>query len=222
MADTGCQSCLASTTVFCHLGLNQKDLIPVTTRMHAANNSGNKILGAIILRFSGTSQSGQTCETRQIVYITNDSNKLFLSWETCTALGIISGNFPTVGETPQPSTVNEKQKPSDAAEQIHLTPTLNTLESAHHSPCNCPRCTEPPTKPTQPPFPATEENRQFLQEWLLDYYKSSTFNTCEHQPLPLMDSTPMRLMIDPDAEPVAHHTPVPVPLHWQEDVKAGP
>ena len=28
-------------------------------------------------------------------------------------------------------------------------------------------------------------------------------------------------MINPDAEPVAHHTPVPVPLHWQEDVKAG-
>ena len=79
----------------------------------------------------------------------------------------------------------------------------------------------PPTKPTQPPFPATEENRQRLQEWLLDYYKSSTFNTSKHQSLPLMDSIPMRLMIDPEAEPVAHHIPVPVPLHWQEDVKAG-
>ena len=31
----------------------------------------------------------------------------------------------------------------------------------------------------------------------------------------------MRLMIDPDAVPVAHHTPVPIPLHWQEEVKAG-
>ena len=28
-------------------------------------------------------------------------------------------------------------------------------------------------------------------------------------------------MIDPDAKPIAHHTPAPVPLHWQEDVKAG-
>ena len=221
MADTGCQSCLASTTVLRHLGLKQKDLIPVTTCMHAANRSGIKILGAIILRFSCTSQSGQTRETRQIVYITNDSNNLFLSWETCTALGIISSNFPTVGEAPQPSTTNEKQKPSDAAEQIHLTPTSNTLESAQNPPCNCPRRMAPPTKPTQPPFPATEENRQCLQEWLLDYYKSSTFNTCEHQPLPLMDSIPMRLMIDPDVEPVAHHTSVPIPLHWQEDVKAG-
>lgn len=28
-------------------------------------------------------------------------------------------------------------------------------------------------------------------------------------------------MVDPTAEPVAHHTPVLVPLHWQESVKAG-
>ena len=31
----------------------------------------------------------------------------------------------------------------------------------------------------------------------------------------------MRLMVDPEAEPVAHHTPVLVPLHWQDQVKAG-
>ena len=31
----------------------------------------------------------------------------------------------------------------------------------------------------------------------------------------------MRLMIDKNAEPVAHHTPIPVPLHWQDKVKAG-
>ena len=28
-------------------------------------------------------------------------------------------------------------------------------------------------------------------------------------------------MIDHNAEPVVFHTPVPVPLHWQEDAKAG-
>ena len=31
----------------------------------------------------------------------------------------------------------------------------------------------------------------------------------------------MRLMIDPDADPVAFHTPIPIPLHWQDEVKAG-
>ncbi len=28
-------------------------------------------------------------------------------------------------------------------------------------------------------------------------------------------------MIDPQATPTAHHTPIPVPLHWQDEVKAG-
>lgn len=28
-------------------------------------------------------------------------------------------------------------------------------------------------------------------------------------------------MVDPNAEPVACHTPVRVPLHWRDDVKAG-
>ena len=31
----------------------------------------------------------------------------------------------------------------------------------------------------------------------------------------------MKLMVDPDAEPVAHYTPIPIPLHWQAEVKAG-
>nr|KAG5712492.1 hypothetical protein BaRGS_011466 [Batillaria attramentaria] len=69
--------------------------------------------------------------------------------------------------------------------------------------------------------PATEENRERLEQWLLDYYKSSSFNVCEHQPLPKMSGPPIRLMVDPDARPVAHHNPIPVPMHWQDDVKAG-
>ena len=60
-----------------------------------------------------------------------------------------------------------------------------------------------------------------LQQYLLEYYKASTFNTCEHQTLPLMDCPPLKLMVDPNAAPVAHHTPVPVPIHWREAVKNG-
>ncbi len=53
MADTGCQSCLASMRVIQRLGLTKRDLIPVTMNMYAANNHGIQILGAAILRFSG-------------------------------------------------------------------------------------------------------------------------------------------------------------------------
>ncbi len=99
MADTGCQSCLASMNAIRLLGLSENALIPVTTSMHAANNSGIHILGATILRFSGKSKQGQQLETRKIVYVTEESNKLYLSRETCKALGMISGSFPTVGES---------------------------------------------------------------------------------------------------------------------------
>ena len=98
MADTGCQSCLVGMKAMHLLGLRKSDLIPVTLRMHAANNNGIKILGAVVLRFSGRSHSGEILETRQIVYVTSDTDKLFLSREACTALGMITKNFPSVGE----------------------------------------------------------------------------------------------------------------------------
>ena len=184
------------------LGLHKHDLIPVTMQMHAANNDGIKILGAVIMRFIGKSKTGRTLESRQVVYVTSESDKLFLSRETCTTLGIITKDFPTVGEASHIS--------GDENASCATAPT-----------CDCPRREQPPPKPTKLPFPATEANRERLQQWLLDYYRSSAFNTCTHQPLPLMDVPPLRLMIDETAEPVAHHTPIPVPLHWQDMVING-
>ena len=80
------------------LGLEERHLIPVTMRMTAANNEGINIKGALVLRLSGKAPSGQVLETRQIVYISDSTEKLFLSKQTCTALGLISAAFPTVGE----------------------------------------------------------------------------------------------------------------------------
>ena len=37
----------------------------------------------------------------------------------------------------------------------------------------------------------------------------------------MMEGPPMRLIINPTAEPVAVHTPIPVPIHWREEVKAA-
>ena len=205
MADTGCQSCLAGLKVIKKLGLSIRDLIPVDVEMHAANNNHIRILGATILRLAGKDNKGEKQSTRQMVYVTDNTDKIFLSREACVDLGIIPKTFPTIGDT-------EKAK---SANCISTTDTPGPQRE-----CQCPRRTKPPPIPT-PPFPATEANREKLQQYLLDYYKSSTFNTCEHQALPLMDSPPMRLMIDPNANPTAHHSPIPVPLHWQDAVKAG-
>ena len=211
MADTGCQSCLVSMSIVRRMGLNEKDLIPVSMQMQAANSNSIEILGAVILRLTGKSKSNEIYTTKQMVYVTKDSNKLFLSREACIALHMISDKFPTIGEVNQ---ISKIESPPNKGESI-------SIESAITCPCECPRRELPPKKPTTIPFAPTVENRENLQNWLLDYYKSSTFNTCAHQPLPMMEGPPIHLMIDSNAKPVAVHTPIPVPLHWQEEVKAG-
>lgn len=205
MADTGCQSCLAGTSVMSKLGLTTGDLIPANLRIHAANNSNIDILGATILRLTDTS-SRKT--TRQMVYITRHVSKLFLSREACADLGIIHSTFP---------------KPIAACNAMAGGPG-NQPNAAHSTitrPCNCPKRSLPPPIPTSLPYPPTEEYREKLESYLREHYRSSTFNTCEHQPLPLMGGPPLRLMIDPEATPTAHHSPIPVPFHWQDEVKAG-
>ena len=79
MADMGCQSCLAGSKLIEKLKLSSKDLIPVNMQMHSADNCDIPILGAIILRLSGKDQSGVKRTTRQIIYITDSTDKLFLS-----------------------------------------------------------------------------------------------------------------------------------------------
>ena len=215
MADTGCQSCLAGTNVAKSLGLSNNDLIPVRLRMHSANNQDIHILGAAIMKLSHKDKS-----TRQIVYVTGSTRKMFLSREACADLGIISQGFPE-------STISTL--PSLHPERPYTSPTppaqLDNVDSNGPTPapqptCSCPRRTKPPPAPSSLPFPATPENRVKLQEYILKHYAASTFNTCEHQVLPLMDGPPLRLMIDPTATPSVHHSPIPVPLHWQDAVKA--
>ena len=176
------------------LGLKTTDLLPVKLKMHAANNSNIQILGAILI-------------TRQMVYITSHVTNLFLNREACTDLGIVPTGFPA---TRCDSTATQ------ATDVATDTPQPDILR-----PCSCLRRTQPPMRLTELPYPATEDNRGKLENFLLERYKASTFNTCEHQPLPLMDGPPLRLMIDPHATPTTHHSPIPVPLHWQEEVKAG-
>ena len=207
MADTGCQSCLASIAVIRRLGLSKCDLIPVTLKMHAANNKGIHILGAAILRFSGKDKSGNLIETRQVTYVTDNSDKLFLSREACICLGMIPDTFPTIGQIKSQSTSNVSDQ--------------STSQDNCATECGCPRRQMPPPLPSCLPFQATEENREKFRDYLLNHYQASTFNTCEHQSLPMMKGPPLQLMVDPDAKPVAVHTPVPVPVHWQDEVKNG-
>ena len=95
MADTGC--CLMGIQMAERMGLNANDLIPVTMTMRAANEGGIPIIGAMVVRLSGTDSGAITHETRQIAYITNTSGRIFLSRAACIDLGMIS-ELSTIGE----------------------------------------------------------------------------------------------------------------------------
>ena len=168
--------------------------------MNAANDGCIDIIGSVVVRLSGQSPTGETLETRQILYVTERTNKLFLSQEACKDLGLVSPDFPSVGSHAENTRADSVETPND--------------------PCDCPRRAPPPERPTSLPFPATKANRKRLEKWLLDHYSSTAFNTCTHQPLNLMKTPMLRLMIDEDAKPRVHHKPIPIPLHWQEKVKA--
>lgn len=208
LADTGCQSCLAGSNLLSKLGATTSDLIPVRTKMRSASNEGIRLLGAILLKLSGSDENGHSTSTNQMTYITDCSETFFLSRGACVDLGIISDSFPTIGEAFTGSM-------SSSAIESAITATKTTSNIA---PCGCPKRTLPPSPP-QPPLPLTDSNRLQLEKFLLDFYASSTFNTCPHQPLPQMTGPPMKLMIDPKAIPVAHHKATPVPLHFYEKVK---
>jgi hypothetical protein len=67
-------------------------------KMKATDNRDIDILGALILRISGKSPTNASYDTRQIVYISDNINMLFLSKQTCIALGVIPQTIPTVGD----------------------------------------------------------------------------------------------------------------------------
>jgi len=207
LADTGCQSCLAGLNIYYKLGMRKEDLLPVTLKMNAVNGGGIDIIGAMIVCFSGRDNTGAMVTTKQIVYISPNTRNVYLSREACVDLGLITDEFPVIGAT------------HIGKNDVAAGTTIDSRQSSDT--CDCPKRTLPPPLPTTLPFPATEDNREKLQSWLLDYYKSSTFNICEHQALPHMKGPPLALMVDPKAAPKAVHTPVPVPIHWQAEVKAG-
>ena len=211
IADTGCQSCLAGISLIKALGISQDRLIPVDMRMHTAVNSNINILGAVMLHITGKPLiTSSAFSTRQLVYITDGTDKMYLNKDACSALGIIPKSFPTVGEV----SVQNSNVQCNHTVDLKSTPD-------ERAPCGCLKRSKPPQIPKTLPFPPTECNRLKIQNYLLEHYKSSTFNVCPHQPLPLMEGPPVRLMIREDAKPVASHKPIPVPICWSGDVKDG-
>ena len=141
----------------------------------------------------------------------NESDNLFFSKAACIDLSMITENFPKVRE------LRDNSIPYNHPEFVRPQFTTNAVigdNSNNPVPkCVCPRRALSPPLPTVLPFSAIEKNQQKLQDYLLDYYCSSTLKTCEHKPLPLIAGQPLPLQVDLQGTTVAHHSIIPVPAH---------
>ena len=59
-----------------------------------------------------------------------------------------------------------------------------------------------PEKTNEIPFTPLEENIDRLEDWLLQHFSSTTFNT-DRDPLPVMEGEPHHIHLKPDAVPYA-------------------
>ncbi len=211
------------------LGLETQDLIPASLSMSSASGHPLPILGAALIRLK-LKNSGRS--TRQMIYF---SAKLYLSLATCTDLGLIGSQF-SLGISPQPASQSTRSTTTTA----NVVPRPNHHLHPHQETASLPPRALTPLqcREEQPPNQAghARAHREHHHPRCLHRYHSlgrrrtatglsvtcwttaaSAFNVCEHQPLPM---PPLSLTIDPKAIPKPCHTPITVPVHWQDEVKA--
>ena len=219
LTDSGCQACCMGVTQLHALGLSGRDLLQPILSLKAANTSGITIIGVVFLMITGWDRKGNKWRTHQLCYVSEDVEQLLLSREACEQLGMLSKNFPEVGEFQNNATVTEVAAeyidPPDMilpGEDMDLTPCTPSSEGT----CTCPRRESPPPPPT---FQAGKSASQ-LKHLILQHYASSAFNKCTRQVLPMMKGEPLPIHIKVGAKPYAAHTPIQVPVHWVEQVKS--
>ena len=208
LADTGCQACCIGERQMNKLGLVVADLLQPVLNLKAANASGITILGATFVEVVGKAKTGTLISTRQTCYVVKGLDYMLLSKEACQKLGIITDSFPEVGG----ATVMEVVSPPDGGHPESPSPCTPRPDGT----CSCPRRELPPEPPEYNPNMSVLE----LRNVILSHYASSSFNRCTRQPLPKMRGEPMPIFTDPEATPVAAHTPIKVPTHWTDQVKA--
>ena len=191
VADTGAQTCHSGPAILEHLGIERRHLVPTSHRIQGVTQSNLNIWGVLLAKITVGNVS-----TNQVIYICENARGLYLSESALRGLGCISPSFPK-----------------------NSASSCSTLSSSQEK-CSCPRRSPTPKRPSQIPVTPSEVNVKKLEEWILEYYKSSAFNTCEHQPLPQMTADPITIHFQPNVSPSAHHCPIPVPHHWKGKVKA--
>ena len=103
VTDTGCQSTAVPTDFAYSVGFKKKDFILVKMNMKGVEGSSLGIVGAIVLEFSCQDNHSIQVSTRQLCYVSEKINRVYLSRQGCNDLGVLDNDFPT----PKAKDINE-------------------------------------------------------------------------------------------------------------------
>ena len=152
IADTGTQIYSAGPEIKKFLGYSDGYLVSTSHRIRGITNDWLRIKGVLFLCIRvGTKV------TRQAVYVSDNTSGFYLSQTALKDLNLLPSDFPT------------------SLSQSNLSTIAQEMD-----PCGYPHRTPVPTKPKTIPFKPIQANRHKLQQWLLEYFKSSAFKTCPH------------------------------------------
>ena len=195
LVDTGAQMVSMGLQTVYAMGLGRKHIVPVGMKIKAANTDGLRLLGGVLVKISGFDNEGQEHFTRQLAYVAEEVQRVFLSKKASEELGIIGKNFPTIGAYAlEDEEFDELTKLNKNNDEINYFKACEGLSTGK---CSCPKRELPPKAPDTCPFPPTLENIERLEMWIRSKYRASMFNTCSNQALPLMNSSPpLELFID--------------------------
>ena len=216
ICDSGAQLTVIPRNLLNNMRIKLDSIFPIQTRIQGVANAPLLVDGGILVVITAKNvKTGEIRTSKQLAYVSSTVKSPYLSFDACVDLGIVSPDFPQVGEC--------DEAPSVTIGQLSPTQCSNSgVPSSSENTCSCPRRELPPTTPPVLPCAPTVSNLPILKKFILDRYASSAFNCCEKQPLKLMDqSPPLRLYTDEMVKPRAVHTPSTVPLHWKSAVKEG-
>ena len=195
LADSGAQTCSGDVALLNQLGCGIENLLPTTHGIRGVTSTRLELLGVLPVRISAKGR-----HTNQIMYFAQNTRGCLLSEKALRDLHVLPNNFPSICHT---------------ATSIGSSVTANSKKAS----CGCLKRLPPPQLPEKIPFPPVPENVEKLEQYIRSFFAASGLNTCPHQPLPAMTGDLMTVTLRPNAVPYAIHTPIPVPLHWEEPVR---
>ena len=119
-----------------------------------------------MVRLDGTTSLGSEISCATMVYVSPDAEGFFLSLEAMVDLGLINRS----------SELCPNELSGDVSS--HEGVSFQRAADSGSVQCDCPQRTGVPSRPAKLPFSIDASNNEKMKEWLLERFRSSTFNTC--------------------------------------------